>query len=170
MNCLTQPSRIGVPSCRKSRSEVQCAGWRVPPTGFHVGLAMCVVFGFICVSRITAAEPAIVSVEKWTNVFAGEAITQRLRLNGGAAPGQAVGWRVSLETAVIAHRESAIQADAEFGPLLSVQFQLPEGDSKTILPVSIFVTQDGQEVLATQLWIYPRDPFQQPIRNGWDCF
>jgi hypothetical protein len=124
----------------------------------------------ICLAMIAsmpaaAADPEIVPVEQWSNVFAGEEISQNFLLPRGIGAGQAVGWSVVVETAVIARRETAARVDADGRPVLTVQFRLPDGEPRTVLPVSIVVVLGNREVVAKQLWIYPRNPFDEPVPN-----
>ncbi len=79
---------------------------------WFVRMTLVFVANFTVVLKIQAAEPRIVPVQRWSNVFGNEDITQQFRLRGGAVEGQAIGWRATLETAVIARRETAVQADA----------------------------------------------------------
>ena len=113
--------------------------------------------------KLFAADVRIESVEHWSNVFDGEEIVQRFRIPNAAANAEAIGWRVTMETAVINRGESVLKADPNLGPLLTVQFRLPEGGPRVILSLTIHITRHGQEVLAKRLWIFPRNPFTQPI-------
>src|SRR5262245_11264976 len=114
-----------------------------------------------CVSECSrvavAADATSMSAERWSNLFGGEVVN--LRFPMPAAPNdQVVGWNATIEKAVIVRRETALKDDPDIGRMLNVQFQLPEGEPKTILPVSIFIAQQGGEVLAKRMWIFPRNP------------
>lgn len=110
-----------------------------------------------------AAESEIEPVERWSNVFAGEEITHSFLLPTRVGVGRAVGWSVVVETAVIARRETAAHRNADGKSVLTVQFRLPQGESRAVLPVLIVVALGNREVIAKRLWMYPRSPFEDPL-------
>jgi hypothetical protein len=103
------------------------------------------------------------SPEPWSNVTAGEEIT--LYRLPDAAAGQVVAWSVAVDTAVIVRSQSEVRANADRQPVLAVKFRLPQGEATSIVPVMVRVARGGREVPAKRLWIYPGDPFQQPISH-----
>lgn len=130
-------------------------------------------FGPLCLfvlagSRAYAEIPHGQALERWSNVFAGENIKLQVSVGelGDNPAGKAIRWSAVLETAVIARRESTVrQLDNPRLAVVPIEFQIPEGEPKTVLSVSIFVGAGDQDQLAKQLWVYPRDPFQRPVPN-----
>lgn len=107
-------------------------------------------------------------LERWSNVFAGENVKLQVPVGepGDNPDGKAIGWSAVLETAVIARRESTVQKlDNPRSAVVPIEFQIPEGDPKTVLSLSVFVRSGDQDQLVKQLWVYPRDPFQRPVPN-----
>jgi len=110
-----------------------------------------------------AVETEIEPVQSWTNVFAGEEVTQSFRLNRLSIPEESVGWSVLLDSAVIRRSESPVKSDPQHGPVFAITFKVPDGDARVQLPISILVSTNGKDVLAKRLWVYPKDPFQRPL-------
>jgi hypothetical protein len=129
---------------------------------WHRRLCVTIVLSIVVGASASAADSPVVPLEQWSNVTAGEEVTLHFRLQD-AASGQVVGWSVAVDTAVIARGQSEVRANANRQPVLTLKFQLPEGETNSVVPVAIRVARNGREVPAKRLWIYPSDPFQQPI-------
>ncbi|MFN0197695.1 MAG: hypothetical protein ACKVT0_13200 [Planctomycetaceae bacterium] len=108
---------------------------------------------------VRAAEPDVPTLDGWSNLFAGQEVKLPIRFTGRVAEGERVSWSVSVEGRVIARREETLRIDPPNPSQLTVTFQLPEGEPKTVLSASLKVDAGGKEMLTKPLWIFPRDPF-----------
>lgn len=103
------------------------------------------------------------SLDRWSNVTAGEEIKLVFRLPRDVREGEIIGWSVAVDSAVIIRRETKVRNDGNGNPRLSLSFCLPEGEPRMIVPVTIRISFDDRDVLAKQLWLYPSDPFRNPV-------
>jgi hypothetical protein len=116
---------------------------------------------------VTADEPAIQSIEQWSDVFGRQEVKLPIRFNGSVADGQRVAWSAAVENRVIMRREETLRANGGNPPQITIAFQLPDEEPKVV--VSVVVTVDaGTRRLTKPLWIFPRDPFadNRPFPNG----
>lgn len=102
-------------------------------------------------------------IHRWTNIVAGEEVSVDFRMPDTVSSGTTIGWSVFLENAVIRRSESMVRDDSKSGRLLTISFKVPEGDSRTQLTISVFVSVNGQDIRAAEFFVYPTDPFRQRI-------
>ncbi|MCE9532497.1 MAG: hypothetical protein K8T89_15455 [Planctomycetes bacterium] len=112
-----------------------------------------------------ADEVKLITVAFSQNVFGGQEIEFRFRLESARALKGRISWRYSIGTATVGAREVETAAGPDVSPTFSIKLAIPPVKDGVILQsrLTLTVFEVGQKAPAAtfdrDVWIFPRDPF-----------